>query len=136
MKGTAARGRTLAEDKDQAQWLHRSEKNRAENVMIVDMIRNDMGRVAVTGSVQVPHLFSVERYPTVWQMTSTTTAITRASLTEVLTALFPCASITGAPKARTMQIIASLETSPRGVYTGCIGFMAPGRRASSRCSGL
>lgn len=129
MKGTAARGRTLAEDKDQAQWLYRSEKNRAENVMIVDMIRNDIGRVAVTGSVQVPHLFSLERYPTVWQMTSTTTATTRASLTEILTALFPCASITGAPKARTMQIIASLETSPRSVYTGCIGFMAPGRRA-------
>lgn len=129
MKGTAARGRTLAEDKDQAQWLYRSEKNRAENVMIVDMIRNDVGRIAVTGSVRVPHLFSVERYPTVWQMTSTATATTRASLTEILTALFPCASITGAPKARTMQIIASLETSPRSVYTGCIGFMAPGRRA-------
>ena len=129
MKGTAARGRTLAEDKDQARWLYQSEKNRAENVMIVDMIRNDIGRVAVTGSVRVPRLFSVERYPTVWQMTSTTTATTRASLTEILTALFPCASITGAPKARTMQIIASLETAPRRVYTGCIGFMAPDRRA-------
>lgn len=129
MKGTAARGRTLAEDKDQAQWLYQSEKNRAENVMIVDMIRNDIGRVAVTGSVRVPHLFSVERYPTIWQMTSTTTATTHASITEILTALFPCASITGAPKARTMQLIANLEASPRRVYTGCIGFITPNRRA-------
>jgi para-aminobenzoate synthetase/4-amino-4-deoxychorismate lyase len=129
MKGTAARGLTLADDETQAQWLQHSEKNRAENVMIVDMIRNDMGRVATTGTVQVPRLFDVERYPTLWQMTSTVTATTDAALTEIMTALFPCASITGAPKPRTMQIINNLETTPRRVYTGCIGFFTPHRQA-------
>jgi para-aminobenzoate synthetase/4-amino-4-deoxychorismate lyase len=129
MKGTATRGLTLAEDEAQAQWLHHSEKNRAENVMIVDMIRNDMGRVATIGSVHVPSLFDVERYPTIWQMTSTVAATTEASLGDIMTALFPCASITGAPKPRTMQIIAALETTPRRVYTGSIGFIAPDRRA-------
>ncbi len=129
MKGTAPRGRTLAEDEAQAAWLRASEKNRAENVMIVDMIRNDMGRVAEWGSVAALSLFDVERYPTLWQMTSTVTARTRGSGVEILQALFPCASITGAPKVRTMQIIADLEPSPRGVYTGAIGFMAPGGRA-------
>ncbi|MBS1251223.1 MAG: Aminodeoxychorismate synthase component 1 [Anaerolineales bacterium] len=129
MKGTAARGRTLAEDEAQARWLRHSEKNRAENVMIVDMIRNDIGRVAEIGSVRVPSLFNVERYPTVWQMTSTVTAKTDATLTEILTALFPCASITGAPKPCTMHIIADLETTPRCTYTGCIGYIAPNRRA-------
>ncbi|HEU4324095.1 MAG TPA: aminodeoxychorismate synthase component I [Roseiflexaceae bacterium] len=129
MKGTAARGRTLAEDQAQAGWLHASEKNRAENVMIVDMMRNDIGRVARVGSVRVPELLTVERYPTVWQMTSTVTAETDAGLPEIMAALFPCASITGAPKARTMQIIRELERAPRRVYTGCIGSYAPGRRA-------
>jgi para-aminobenzoate synthetase/4-amino-4-deoxychorismate lyase len=129
MKGTAARGRTLVEDNSQEQWLHHSEKNRAENVMIVDMVRNDMGRVATVGSVQVDSLFEVERYPTLWQMTSTVTANTDVSLCDIMTALFPCASITGAPKPRTMQIIATLETMPRRVYTGCIGFIAPNKRA-------
>jgi len=129
MKGTAARGRTLAEDEGVAQWLHHSEKNRAENVMIVDMIRNDMGRVAHVGSVRVPSLFDVERYPTLWQMTSTVTATTDASLCDMMAALFPCASITGAPKPRTMQIIRRLETTPRRIYTGCIGFISPDRRA-------
>ncbi len=129
MKGTAARGRTLAEDEAQAEWLRHSEKDRAENVMIVDMIRNDIGRVAEIGSVRVPSLFDVERYPTVLQMTSTVTAKTDATLTEILTALFPCASITGAPKPRTMHIIADLETTPRRIYTGCIGYIAPNRRA-------
>ena len=129
MKGTAARGRWAEEDQAQAEWLRHSEKNRAENVMIVDMIRNDMGRVAEIGSVSVPRLFDVERYPTVWQMTSTVRALTDAPLVEILQALFPCASITGAPKPRTMQIIAALETTPRGAYTGCIGLIAPGRQA-------
>jgi len=129
MKGTAARGRFLAEDNAQAQWLQHSIKNRAENVMIVDMMRNDLGRIAEVGSVRVPQLFSLERYPTVWQMTSTVTAETQASLVEIMAALFPCASITGAPKARTMQIITELETSPRRIYTGCIGFIAPHRQA-------
>lgn len=128
MKGTAPRGHTLAEDEKMAQWLHNSEKNRAENVMIVDMIRNDMGRVAHMGSVHVPHLFDVERYPTLWQMTSTVKATSTASLPEIMKALFPCASITGAPKARTMQIIRELETVPRRIYTGCIGFIAPDRK--------
>lgn len=129
MKGTAPRGLTLAEDKANMDWLHRSEKNRAENVMIVDMIRNDMGRVARTGSVQVPELFAVERYPTVLQMTSTVTATTGAPLSEIMAAMFPCASITGAPKVRTMQIIHELEPEPRGVYTGAIGYLAPERQA-------
>ena len=129
MKGTAGRGRWLAEDDAQAEWLQNSEKNRAENVMIVDMLRNDMGRVAQIGSVQVPRLFEVERYPTVWQMTSTVTAQTALPFSEIMAALFPCASITGAPKASTMQIIARLETTPRRVYTGCIGFYAPNRQA-------
>jgi para-aminobenzoate synthetase/4-amino-4-deoxychorismate lyase len=129
MKGTAARGRTLREDRAQADWLHHSEKNRAENVMIVDMIRNDLGRIAEVGSVNVPGLFEIERYPTVLQMTSTVTAQTDVSFTAIMTALFPCASITGAPKVRTMQIIADLETTPRGVYTGCIGYVSPQREA-------
>ena len=125
MKGTAPRGRTLADDRAQMDWLHHSEKNRAENVMIVDMIRNDLGRIAQIGSVQVPRLFEVERYPTVLQMTSTVTAQTDASFIDLMTALFPCASITGAPKVSTMKIIADLETTPRGVYTGAIGYLAP-----------
>ncbi len=129
MKGTAVRGLTLAEDEANMAWLHQSEKNRAENVMIVDMIRNDMGRVAETGSVAVPSLFDVARYPTVLQMTSTVTARTGASLTEIFQAMFPCASITGAPKMRTMEIIKELEPAARGVYTGAIGFITPERQA-------
>jgi para-aminobenzoate synthetase / 4-amino-4-deoxychorismate lyase len=129
MKGTVKRGRTQNEDKSLADWLHRSEKNRAENLMIVDMIRNDLGRVADTGSVRVPQLFEIERHPTLWQMTSTVTAEAANSITAILGALFPCASITGAPKIRTAQIIAELESTPRGLYTGCIGFVAPGRIA-------
>ncbi|GAB4456431.1 MAG: aminodeoxychorismate synthase component I [Anaerolineales bacterium] len=130
MKGTARRGRTTLEDRQQAQWLHASEKNRAENVMIVDMIRNDLNRIARVGSVRVPQLFAVEKYPTLWQMTSTVTAQTAAPLMEIFAALFPCASITGAPKVSTMKIIAALETTPRGIYTGSIGHIAPGRRVS------
>ncbi len=129
MKGTAVRGLTLWQDQQNIIWLQQSEKNRAENVMIVDMIRNDMGRIAQTGSVRVPTLFEVERYPTVLQMTSTVTAQTTASVTDILTAMFPCASITGAPKVRTMQIIHELEPQPRGVYTGSIGFITPHRQA-------
>lgn len=125
MKGTAPRGRFLREDRAQANWLHHSEKNRAENVMIVDMARNDLGRVAEVGSVQVTCLWETERYPTVWQMTSTVEATSEASLTEIFRATFPCASITGAPKARTMEIIRELEPEPRGIYTGVIGFVAP-----------
>ena len=129
MKGTAARGLTQAQDLAQAEALRASEKERAENVMIVDMVRHDLGRVAETGSVTVPRLFAVEKYPTVWQMTSTIQAGTTASLCDIFQALFPPASITGAPKVRTMEIIAELEPSPRRIYTGAIGFIAPGRRA-------
>lgn len=129
MKGTAPRGRFLKEDRERANWLHHSEKNRAENVMILDMARNDLGRIADVGSVHVSHLWETERYPTVWQMTSTVNATSDASFTEILRATFPCASITGAPKARTMQIISQLETAPRRAYTGTIGFLAPSRRA-------
>ena len=129
MKGTAKRGRTTVEDQKQAQWLKESEKNRAENVMIVDMIRNDLGRIARVGSVYVPELFTTEKYPTLWQMTSTVEAKTKASLTEIFTALFPCASITGAPKVNTMRIISELETTPRKIYTGTIGHIAPDRKA-------
>jgi para-aminobenzoate synthetase/4-amino-4-deoxychorismate lyase len=129
MKGTAGRGLWLAQDEERARALTASPKDRAENVMIVDMVRNDLGRVCATGSVRVPELFSTERYPTVWQMTSTVCGRTSAAVTDILGALFPPASITGTPKARATQIIAGLERSPRGIYTGCIGVIAPGRRA-------
>lgn len=129
MKGTVKRGRTTGEDARQAEWLRNSLKNRAENVMIVDMIRNDLGRIAETGSVQVPDLFTIEKYPTLFQMTSTVQAKTNASLDAIFFALFPCASITGAPKVSTMNIIAELETTPRKIYTGSIGFISPNRKA-------
>ncbi|MER2528323.1 MAG: aminodeoxychorismate synthase component I [Candidatus Competibacter denitrificans] len=129
MKGTAARGRTLAEDEAHSNGLRQSKKNRAENVMIVDMLRNDLGRIAQTGSVAVPRLFDIERYPTLLQMTSTVTARTQASVVDILASLFPCASITGAPKVRTMQIIHELEKHPRGIYSGAIGFIGPQRQA-------
>ena len=129
MKGTARRGRTPDEDRSCADALFQSPKDRAENVMIVDMIRNDLGRIALPGSVHASPLFTLERYPTAWQMTSTVTAHTQASVRDILPALFPCASITGAPKPRTMEIIAELETTPRRIYTGAIGFIAPHRHA-------
>lgn len=129
MKGTAKRGRTLEEDISQAEWLRTSEKNRAENIMIVDMIRNDLGRIAITGTVEVPKLFEIEKYSTVHQMTSTVQARTNASIAEIFSALFPCASITGAPKISAMKIIAELENRPRKIYTGSIGYIAPGRKA-------
>ncbi len=129
MKGTAARGLWYEQDRQRADQLRASEKERAENVMIVDMVRNDLGRIAHIGSVRVSALFDVERYPTVWQMTSTVEAETDASLAGVMAALFPPASITGAPKASTMGIIADLECSPRRLYTGTIGFLDPDGRA-------
>ncbi len=125
MKGTAPRGRTVDEDLAAREALRDSPKQRAENVMIVDMVRNDLGRVAEWGSVEVPELFSVERYPNVWQMTSTVTARTSASLADLFEALHPSASVTGAPKVRTMEILEALEPEPRGVYTGAIGYVAP-----------
>ena len=129
MKGTLARGRWSAEDEDARQALFDSEKNRAENLMIVDLLRNDMGRISDTGSVTVPRLFDVERYSTVWQMTSTIQSRTRAGLADIFAALFPSGSVTGAPKIRSMQIIRDTERSPRGVYCGAVGWCGPDRRA-------
>jgi len=129
MKGTSGRGLTLNADMVLSAELAKSEKNRAENVMIVDMVRNDMGRVADPGSVDVPTMFEIEKYPTLFQMTSTVGCKTQASFTDIISALFPCASITGAPKVRTMEIIKELEREPRGIYTGCIGCIQPGRKA-------
>ena len=129
MKGTAPRGRWPDEDAAFAARLHRSEKDRAENIMIVDMMRNDLGRIARPGSVRTRSLFEVERLPTVWQMTSTVEAESTAGLPEIFAALFPCASVTGAPKVQTMRIIHALETGPRGLYTGAIGLVGPERRA-------
>lgn len=129
MKGTAPRGLTLEDDAGRGERLARCEKNRAENVMITDMVRNDMGRVARIGSVRARDLFRVEKYPTVWQMTSTVECLTEAGVSRILGALFPAASITGAPKLRTTQIIAEIECSPRRIYTGTVGFLTPGGRA-------
>lgn len=129
MKGTSARGLWFEDDQAKRESLVSSEKQRAENVMIVDMVRNDLGRVASYGSVEVPHLFTVEQYPTVWQLTSAVVAHSAEPLHRILQATFPPASITGAPKRRTMEIIAALEADPRRIYTGTIGHMAPGRKA-------
>ena len=127
MKGTAPRGLTTREDRDLAEWLRNDPKNRSENVMIVDLLRNDLGRVAHFGSVKARDLFAVERYPTLLQMTSTVTAELRPEVNfhDIFRALFPCGSITGAPKVRAMQLLAELEDAPRGVYTGAIGFFSP-----------
>jgi para-aminobenzoate synthetase / 4-amino-4-deoxychorismate lyase len=128
MKGTARRGRWPEEDDAAAARLAASEKDRAENLMVVDMLRNDLGRVARFGSVRVPRLFEVERFPTVHQMTSTITAQLREgiALPDILKALFPCGSVTGAPKVAAMHAIARLERAPRGVYCGSIGHVEPG----------
>ncbi|MDR3098240.1 MAG: aminodeoxychorismate synthase component I [Paraburkholderia sp.] len=125
MKGTAARCADAGEDAAAAQFLANDPKNRAENVMIVDLLRNDVSRVAQTGSVRVPALFSVEPYASVWQMTSTVEANMRPGTTfaDAMRALFPCGSITGAPKHHTMELIEALEHGPRGLYTGTIGWL-------------
>ncbi len=131
MKGTFTRGKWSDEDNRHAVLLERSAKDRSENVMIVDLLRNDLGRISQIGSVHVPRLFEVERYDTVLQMTSTVTSTLRTdvSLSQLFASLFPCGSITGAPKIRTMEIIAELEDSPRRIYTGSIGFISPGPEA-------
>ncbi|MBN2643871.1 MAG: aminodeoxychorismate synthase component I [Desulfuromonadaceae bacterium] len=131
MKGTAPRGRDEREDERQRRQLLSSSKNRAENLMIVDMLRNDIGRIAETGSVRVEELCRVERYPTLWQLTTPLSArlLPGAGLEQQFAALFPCASITGAPKVRTMELIRELETSPRGIYTGAIGLVTPQGRS-------
>jgi para-aminobenzoate synthetase/4-amino-4-deoxychorismate lyase len=127
MKGTLPRGRWLEEDAQRARQLQESLKDRAENVMIVDLLRSDLGKVAEIGSVEVSDLFAVERLSRVLQMTSTVSAIQRqdVSLVDVVSAVFPCGSISGAPKARSMAIIKELERQPRGIYTGAIGLLSP-----------
>lgn len=128
MKGTAPRGTDRVDDEAIAKALSIDEKNRAENVMIVDLLRNDLGRICSTGSVRVPELFRIEGYETLFQMTSRVEGILRreAGLYDAFRSLFPCGSITGAPKIRSMEIISELEQNPRGVYTGAIGFVTPG----------
>ena len=127
MKGTAPRGATPPADRALARALAADPKNRAENLMIVDLLRNDVARVSEPGSVRVPVMFEAERYATVTQMTSTVQATLRpgAALGDVVRALFPCGSVTGAPKIRAMQVIRDLEGGPRGVYCGAIGYAAP-----------
>jgi para-aminobenzoate synthetase/4-amino-4-deoxychorismate lyase len=127
MKGTAPRGRTPAEDDAHAARLAADPKERAENLMIVDLLRNDLSRVARAGSVKVPELFAIERYPTVQQMVSQVEAemAPGRDAIDALEALFPCGSITGAPKVRAMEIIAEVESDVRGPYTGSIGTIAP-----------
>jgi para-aminobenzoate synthetase/4-amino-4-deoxychorismate lyase len=136
MKGTAPRGRWLAEDEEAAAGLVASAKDRAENAMIVDLLRNDLGRIAKTGSVEVARMFEPERYETVWQLTSTIGADLEpgAALVDVFRALFPSGSVTGAPKVRTMRAIADLEDSSRGVYCGAIGYLAPPGSGAPRAS--
>lgn len=126
MKGTRHRATEPDADAALSRELACSQKDRAENLMIVDMVRNDLGRIASPGSVKVADLFAIESYPTVWQMVSTVTAESRASLDEIFGSLFPCASITGAPRIRTMEIIRELESAPRGVYCGALGLLKPG----------
>ncbi|AQQ36837.1 chorismate-binding protein [Burkholderia cenocepacia] len=125
MKGTAPRSADPGEDAAAAAFLASDPKNRAENVMIVDLLRNDVSRIARTGTVKVPALFSVEPYASVWQMTSTVEAGWRDGTTfaQMLRALFPCGSITGAPKYKTMELIDAIESTPRGLYTGAIGWL-------------
>ena len=138
MKGTAKRAAPpVVESIDWLRWheldtrlaasLLESSKNRAENLMIVDLLRNDVSRVAKPGTVTVPHLFTLETYPTLYQMTSTITAETRQGTTiaDIFNALFPCGSITGAPKVKSSEVIAELETTPRGVYCGALGYISP-----------
>ena len=127
MKGTAPRGETPVADAAARAHLRTSDKERAENLMIVDLLRNDLGRVAELGSVAVEELFAIETYPTVHQMVSTVTAKLRrdVQVRDLVRALFPCGSVTGAPKIRAMEIISELEASPRGIYCGAIGYFAP-----------
>ena len=132
MKGTAPRGATPAEDEALRTALQTAPKERAENVMIVDLLRNDVSRIAEPFSVKVPHLFRTQALPTVWQMTSDVQARTRAGTTlyEVFAALFPCGSVTGAPKVQAMRMLRALEPQPRGIYCGALGIVQPGGRAT------
>ena len=136
MKGTAPRGRWLEEDEQVAAELVASEKDRAENAMIVDLLRNDLGRIALAGTVEVSRMFEPERYETVWQLTSTVAAdlAPGTALVDVFRALFPSGSVTGAPKVSTMRIIRDLEDSPRGVYCGAVGYLAPSGSGEPRAN--
>jgi len=127
MKGTAPRSSDPETDRQLGEALHKSEKNRAENLMIVDLLRNDLGRLARPGSVRAEPLFSLEKYPSVWTMTSTVKAdiAVDTSLAEILRALFPCGSVTGAPKIAAMKRIQETEPQPRGIYCGSLGWLAP-----------
>nr|WP_175802002.1 bifunctional anthranilate synthase component I family protein/class IV aminotransferase [Burkholderia anthina] len=135
MKGTAPRSADPREDAAAAAFLASDPKNRAENVMIVDLLRNDVSRIARTGTVKVPALFSVEPYASVWQMTSTVEAGWRDGTTfaQMLRALFPCGSITGAPKHKTMELIDAIESTPRGLYTGAIGWLDASQGGAAGC---
>ena len=129
MKGTSRRGKTFEEDLILMDALRASKKNKAENIMITDMLRNDMGRISEPGSVKVSSKYDIEKYSTVWQMTSSVESETTASITEIFQALYPCASVTGAPKIASMDIISRIEELPREIYTGAIGYIAPNREA-------
>ena len=132
MKGTAPRHDDAQRDAAAARVMQESAKERAENLMIVDLLRNDLSRVAAMGSVHVPVLFEAHALPTVWQMTSTVRCRTRGDvgLDDIFAALFPCGSVTGAPKLAAMQAIRALETSARGVYCGALGVIRPGGHAT------
>jgi para-aminobenzoate synthetase/4-amino-4-deoxychorismate lyase len=132
MKGTAPRGATPDDDAAQSAFLRSAAKERAENLMIVDLLRNDLSRLALPHSVRVPRLFHTEAWPTVWQMSSDVVATTRpgTTLEQVFGALFPCGSITGAPKVQAMRLIHALEPEPRGVYCGAVGVVQPGGAAT------
>lgn len=131
MKGTVRRGKTPAEDRELSQWMANDEKSRAENLMIVDLLRNDLSICCLPGSVRVTRLFETETYETLIQMTSTVEGelLESAHYADLFRALFPSGSVTGAPKIRAMQLIRELEIAPRGVYCGAIGFIAPDKRA-------
>ncbi len=129
MKGTQSRGLWFEQDEAFRNTLQTSEKQRAENLMIVDMVRNDLGKIAEWGTVKVDHLFELDRYPNQWQMTSEVSCVSKARLVDIFKAMFPAASITGTPKTRAVEIIKSTEKCPRGLYTGSIGFVLPDNRA-------
>ena len=130
MKGTIARGSSLTEDAENLTTLKHSKKDRAENVMIVDLLRNDLSKISKVGTVETIDLFKIEKYKTVYQMTSTVRSQLKdkLSLFNILQALFPCGSITGAPKESTMRIIKNLEKTARGIYCGAIGLLLPDGR--------
>lgn len=127
MKGTAPRGKDPVADENLKHWLRRDEKSRAENLMILDLLRNDFSRIAEIGSVHVPDMYTIETYSTLHQMTSGVEAQLKpgTGLHHIIRSLFPCGSITGAPKIRAMEIIRELEPEPRGIYTGAIGMISP-----------